>query len=494
MADLATVTSLAEQLIKQLPELYYKCHQELLLNAVNILKELLIVFKNMERTQDNEMKQEIQDEEDEKDETPEDGEIGFHSHFVQSAVIIKVKKCEQEEKQSRLAYEEEVDVPDLQCNSDDDFLPRSSKVVKKKEKRIGSKFRSKVLKDEKSKLEFFKKFHSKEPVMYHCPFCEKNFSSSDNLLSHDKETHMNDVDEYKCPECDFTNSRKTTLQHFAKEHRNRNYKKLGEALRHERKILFCLTCDQLFLKRQTLRKHYLDAHNNWCNDKTCLLCLKEFDSYKDARYHEQVEHNNGKFCCRYRHGSNCDKEFTTYDDLQQHYLIEHPFQETYTCHLCGEFFEKKYRARYLRHIEQHSMTEKSVDCPECDEKFFFEVELKKHMKKHIKKYMCDICDFRTGWKAALEKHIMKHSDERPFVCNICGMAFKWQCSQKKHMLTHSEVRRHKCEYCGKGFKAKKNLNEHTKIHTGKFGGYCEICQKGFTQKYNLTLHNLKHHQ
>ena len=49
MADLAAVTSLAEQLIKQLPELYFKCHQELLLNAVNILKELLIVFKNMER-------------------------------------------------------------------------------------------------------------------------------------------------------------------------------------------------------------------------------------------------------------------------------------------------------------------------------------------------------------------------------------------------------------------------------------------------------------
>ena len=90
MADLATVTNLAEQLIKQLPELYYKCHQELLLNAVNILKELLIVFKNMERTQDFEMKEEIQEE---KDETLEDGE---NSHFDERAIGFVILLCLQE--------------------------------------------------------------------------------------------------------------------------------------------------------------------------------------------------------------------------------------------------------------------------------------------------------------------------------------------------------------------------------------------------------------
>ena len=496
MAKLETVTYLAEELIRQLPELYFnQVNQELFVKAVNILNELLIAFKKMEISSDIEMKEEIQEEELKP---LEDGEIDIQSNISHSPVVINVtRKDPVEEKEKKEEYDDEEEYPDFQSDgSDEEYL--SPKAGPKKPKRERKKKARESTKDEQFQVAFFLKYHSKDPVLYHCPLCETSFSSPDDLLCHDKEVHMNDVNEYKCPECDKANSKVAILQHYAKEHRKRNFKKQNSVERYARKVLHCPSCDQLFLNRQTLRKHHLDAHNKWCNNKTCLLCLKEFDKYKDAAEHEQLDHDNGKFCCRYKimykDFPNCNKEFTTNEELQQHYLTDHPIQETYTCHICGEFFTKQLRAKYLRHVQQHSMTEKTVECPECDKKFFFEVELNRHMSKHIKKYMCDICDYRTGWKTALENHMVRHSDEKPYVCNVCGMGFKMEYCLKKHSHTHSEVRNHKCEYCGKAFKMRKHLNEHTKIHTGKSGGYCEICKKSFTQKYNLTLHNLKHHQ
>ena len=500
MAKVGTVTFLTEELIRQLPDMdYSESHQDLFLKAVNILKELLNVLQTMEMCSDIDMKEEIQEEEEK---CLEDGEIGLQSDFSQphSPVVIKVKKEQlNEESESKLSKDEEGE--DFQSDGcDEDFSP--SKVGAKKNKKLSDACKEREKrKNERSKVENFVLYHSiKEPVLYHCLLCEKNFSSSDELLCHDKEIHMNDVNEYKCPECGKTSSREATFQHFAKEHRKRNYKRERDVERFGRRVLHCLDCDQLFLERQPLRKHYLDAHNKWCNKKTCLLCLKEFDKYNDTVYHEQTEHENRNFCCRFKHVEKskqnkdvCQKEFTTYEELQQHYSTEHPVQETYTCHICGEFFKKQYRAKYLRHVKQHSMTEKTVECPDCDEKFFFEADLKRHERKHKKKFMCDICDFRTGWKGALETHMLTHTDEKPFVCNVCGMGFKLAYYLQKHSVSHSEVRKYECEYCGKAFKAKRNLNEHTKIHTGKFGGYCEICKKGFTQKYNLTLHNFKHH-
>ena len=49
MAKVGTVTSLTEELIRQLPDMdYSESHQDLFLRAVNILKELLNVLQTME--------------------------------------------------------------------------------------------------------------------------------------------------------------------------------------------------------------------------------------------------------------------------------------------------------------------------------------------------------------------------------------------------------------------------------------------------------------
>ena len=443
------VVYLAEQLVEELPKLFNnKYSKSLLLKAIDVLNELLIVCKNKEIISIGRLDQ-----------------------------VIEMKKEKQEEEDINAAefYQASHPKNDVPEMSNCSVIIRIKKLNPIEEEKEGS-----VTK------QFVQQSSSKEPLLYHCAFCEMNFSNPDDLFSHDKQLHFTDISEYKCPECEVTNSEKETiLQHYAKEH---------SKSKQERQLLYCPTCGQLFFNRKKLRKHHLDAHNKWLNNQTCLLCLKVFKKYKEAKYHEQVEHLNSKLCCRFKVLFKCSEIFTSYEALQQHYMVAHPINESYTCHICGVVFTKQYRAHYFRHVQTHSMTEKTVECQECDEKFFFEIDLKKHMKKHLKIYMCDICDFRTGSRCYLAKHMRIHGDERPFVCNICGKGFKLAEGYSKHMAIHSEVKKHKCDFCGKDFRHKKNLNEHRKIHTGEFGGYCDICQKGFTQKYNLTLHNLKHHQ
>ena len=148
----------------------------------------------------------------------------------------------------------------------------------------------------------------KETIIYHCPLCQMNFSNPDDLHNHDMVTHLNDVNEYKCTECDKTNSREAILQHFAKEHSK--FKWSGK------RLLYCPACDQLFLSRGKLRRHYFDAHKKWLHNRTCLLCLKVFAKEKERRAHETTEHFNGKLCCRYKNVLKCMKEFETYEMSQ----------------------------------------------------------------------------------------------------------------------------------------------------------------------------------
>ena len=121
MAKVGTVTSLTEELIKQLPDMdYSESHQDLFLKAVNILKELLNVLQTMEMCTDIDMKEEIQEEEEKY---LEDGEIGLQSDYSQphSPVVIKVKREQlNEEKESKLRNDE--DGEDSQSDvSDKDF-------------------------------------------------------------------------------------------------------------------------------------------------------------------------------------------------------------------------------------------------------------------------------------------------------------------------------------------------------------------------------------
>ncbi|XP_021696009.1 uncharacterized protein LOC110675397 isoform X2 [Aedes aegypti] len=58
------------------------------------------------------------------------------------------------------------------------------------------------------------------------------------------------------------------------------------------------------------------------------------------------------------------------------------------------------------------------------------------------KYMCPYCRLNCNKPSVLEKHIRRHTNERPFRCDPCGMAFK----TKSNLYKHCRSRAHRSKF------------------------------------------------
>ena len=50
---------------------------------------------------------------------------------------------------------------------------------------------------------------------------------------------------------------------------------------------------------------------------------------------------------------------------------------------------------------------------------------------------CPICKKAFTKATVLKKHIMSHSNAKPYKCQICSMGFFQECNLKRHMLSHN---------------------------------------------------------
>uniref|UniRef100_A0A182SFR1 C2H2-type domain-containing protein n=1 Tax=Anopheles maculatus TaxID=74869 RepID=A0A182SFR1_9DIPT len=48
------------------------------------------------------------------------------------------------------------------------------------------------------------------------------------------------------------------------------------------------------------------------------------------------------------------------------------------------------------------------------------------------RYVCPYCQMNCSKPSVLEKHIRRHTNERPFKCVLCGIAFKTKSNLYKH--------------------------------------------------------------
>ncbi|KAJ8928665.1 hypothetical protein NQ314_018759 [Rhamnusium bicolor] len=63
---------------------------------------------------------------------------------------------------------------------------------------------------------------------------------------------------------------------------------------------------------------------------------------------------------------------------------------------------------------------------------------------------------------------------------------------RKHVLTHTEEKPFQCEFCEKKFATKEHLIIHQQVHTKEKLFICRICQKVFIQKGTLNVHMRYH--
>lgn len=86
-------------------------------------------------------------------------------------------------------------------------------------------------------------------------------------------------------------------------------------------------------------------------------------------------------------------------------------------------------------------------------------------KEHPGLRECHLCPYKTHNSSHLTRHLLSHSDERPYACQYCS----YRCRQKAH------------------------LQAHIRIHTGEKPYKCSYCEYRACDSSNLRKHEAKHH-
>ena len=80
-------------------------------------------------------------------------------------------------------------------------------------------------------------------------------------------------------------------------------------------------------------------------------------------------------------------------------------------------------------------------------------------------------------------------------CHICNKVFSDTTRMKRHLLSHSDKKPFKCHLCGWGFHQKTNMERHLASHTKEGEGHpCKYCNSWFTTKSVVSLHIRDAHQ
>ncbi|XP_065226797.1 zinc finger protein 43-like [Planococcus citri] len=137
----------------------------------------------------------------------------------------------------------------------------------------------------------------------------------------------------------------------------------------------------------------------------------------------------------------------------------------FSCKLCRSPFKA------LQMLNQHIKTVHTIGKDH--------LILKKHNMRnsHSKPYVCAICDWRTGEKKLIRRHIAsKHS----------STSWTSETSAKEND-TNEQTANGTSAFCGQTF-SKELHQEHSNVHSRISTFSCKLCTSSFKKKYNLNRH------
>ncbi|KAH8310621.1 hypothetical protein KR044_002249, partial [Drosophila immigrans] len=113
-------------------------------------------------------------------------------------------------------------------------------------------------------------------------------------------------------------------------------------------------------------------------------------------------------------------------------------------------------------------------------------------KQEIAIYICELCGTHVNTKASFDRHIRKHTGERPFACDECEARFLSAAELRSHGLSHTGEQPFPCRYCDRRYVSYMGRLKHERIHTNERPFVCAECGKAFTNAYILKNHMLVH--
>ena len=85
-----------------------------------------------------------------------------------------------------------------------------------------------------------------------------------------------------------------------------------------------------------------------------------------------------------------------------------------------------------------------------------------------------------------------HNTNKRWICDCCGSRFGFKNGLKRHMMIHLPPS-FSCSVCDKKFVYASNLNIHKKLHEGILKEICRLCNKKYASKQTLSNHITLNH-
>uniref|UniRef100_A0A4W4GKN4 C2H2-type domain-containing protein n=1 Tax=Electrophorus electricus TaxID=8005 RepID=A0A4W4GKN4_ELEEL len=245
-------------------------------------------------------------------------------------------------------------------------------------------------------------------------------------------------------------------------------------------------------------------------DFTCAICQKVFVDSKALSEHclTHVPKTSGSKC------QFCKRNFQSRASLIRHIRL-HTGEKPFPCERCGMHFHRKepLKHRCLQHeafcdgvIREHkskkwneSIKPKNMSLGAADLK-----DARATLVETDGEFKCKFCTKTFTKSRNLRRHILTHTEVKPYRCKSCESCFSRYDHLKLHQIPLDHVGtgwqskmqqpndKFKCNTCSQPFSTYSNLTRHISMLHSAFKPYsCKKCGNRYCTKKSLRRHILK---
>lgn len=215
-------------------------------------------------------------------------------------------------------------------------------------------------------------------------------------------------------------------------------------------------------------------------DHICAVCGRRYENEQLLRRHVKCRHKPPK---QWLKCGECDKKFRFHSDLKKHSVIHgHIEDRSHVCEVCDRGFSEG--LALIGHMRSHAQN-CTIACRYCRQTFEETVARAEHENMHA-----------AAGEQMLRSDPSAISVNDSFECYVCGKRFAAFRSLKRHVrYTHDPPKQwYKCDKCDKQYRFPSHLKAHLLVHVSYDARphVCSVCSQGFVQRYALLEHMRSH--